>query len=109
MSPGLPEQAQNKGLSQKALINVLVKRRGLGGQGAEGTKQPCVHGAASRERWDLLSRVDVRGAPPEKRTRIVMQARLGLHTHPDSSGQMLSKAVFDKAPSHRAGKSCTTE
>lgn len=58
----------------------------MGGQGAEGTKEPCVHGAASErllgERWDLLSRVDVMGAPPAKPSGILMQARLGLHTHP---------------------------
>lgn len=85
MNPDLPVQAQNKGLSQKALINVLVKGRELGGQGAEGTKQPCVHGASKRllgEHWDLPSRVDVMGAPSAKPTGILMQARLGLHTHP---------------------------
>lgn len=85
MSPDLPVQAQNKGLSQKALINVLVKGRGLGGQGAEGTKQLCVHGASKQllgERWDLPSSVDVMGAPSAKLTGVLMQARFGLHTHP---------------------------
>lgn len=106
MSPNLPVQAQNKGLSHKALMNVLVRRRGLGGQGAGGTKQPCV---LLGERWDLLARVDVMGASPAKPTGILMPAAFGLHILScDSSGQMVSEALSDKAPSHRPGKSCTT-
>lgn len=64
----------------------LREKKGRAGREQKETTQPCLLREAGEqllgERWGLLSRMDVMGAPPAKPTVISMQARLGLHTHP---------------------------
>lgn len=64
----------------------LRENKGQAGREQKGTMQPCLPGEAGArllgERWGLLSRMEVMGAPPAKPTAISMQARFGLRTHP---------------------------
>lgn len=90
----------------------LRENKGQMGREQKETMQPCLHGEVSVQLlggcWDLLSRMDVMGAPLVKPTVILMQGLAFILILSDSLAHMVSEAFLVKLLLTRAGKTCFT-